>query len=104
MNKNVIKNAIESNRRRLLSPQQNQQKYPTITKMVKNFGNDVLKNVKSVAAGNPLTSDDIEANRRKSICNKCEFFNKNQERCTKCGCFMAVKVYLKASSCPIGKW
>lgn len=104
MNKNTIKNAIESNRRKLLNPQANQPKYPTITKMVKNFGSDVLKNVQSVAAGNPLKSEEAEASRRKSICEKCEFYNKNQERCLKCGCFMAVKVYLKASSCPINKW
>lgn len=104
MDKNAIKMNIENNRRRLLNPQTNKQKYPTISRMVKNFGTDVIKNVRSVAAGNPLKSDDIEAGRRKAICEKCEFFNKNQERCLKCGCFMAVKVYLKASSCPINKW
>ena len=45
-----------------------------------------------------------EADKRKAICDQCPFLNKNQDRCTKCGCYMAVKTYLRASNCPIGKW
>lgn len=72
--------------------------------MAKNLGQDVVRNVKSVVSGNPLASDQQEAERRKAICNSCQFFNSTQDRCTKCGCYMAVKVYLKASSCPMNKW
>ena len=39
---------------------------------------------------------------RMAICQTCKFFNK--VRCTKCGCFMALKTTLKAASCPVGKW
>jgi hypothetical protein len=103
MDKNQIKRAIQQNRITNLAST-NKPNFPSVRQMANNLKNDVIKNVKSVAAGNPLSADTVEANRRKNICNSCEFFNKAQERCTKCGCYMAVKVYLKASHCPIGKW
>jgi hypothetical protein len=103
MDKNTLKQAIQQNRIKSLAAS-TKTNMPSIPQMARNLGNDVIKNVKSVAAGNPLNSDQAEADRRKGICNNCEFFDKNQERCTKCGCYMAVKVYLKASSCPVGKW
>jgi hypothetical protein len=102
MNKEFLKQAIQESKIRSL--QSSRTPYPSIPKMVSNLGSDIIKTVKSTVAGEPLKSDNDEANRRKSICNNCEFFNKSQERCTKCGCFMAVKVYLKAAHCPIGKW
>ena len=103
MNKNNLKNAINANRIKQLASS-NKQNYPSIPQMANNLKNDVIKTVKSVAAGNPVNTDTEESNKRKAICNSCSFFNKAQDRCTKCGCYMAVKVYLKASNCPIGKW
>ena len=41
---------------------------------------------------------------RLAICNTCPWFNKNLQKCRKCGCFMALKSTLKQASCPIGKW
>jgi uncharacterized paraquat-inducible protein A len=102
MDKNFLKQAIEQSKIRSL--ESTKKAFPSIPKMVSNLGNDVVKTVQSVASGQPLKSDETEANHRRTICNSCEFFNKSQERCTKCGCFMAVKVYLKAANCPIGKW
>ena len=103
MDKNSLKQAIQTARISNLASS-NKPNMPSLSQMAKNLGQDVLKNVQSVAKGNSLGSDDAEANRRKTICNSCEFFNKAQERCSKCGCYMAVKVYLKASNCPVGKW
>jgi len=103
MDKNVIKQAIQKNRIKDLASS-NKPSMPSIPQMAKNLGQDIFKTVKSVAAGNPINVDSQEANKRKNICNSCEFFNKAQERCLKCGCYMAVKAYVKASSCPIGKW
>jgi hypothetical protein len=103
MDKSYIKNAIEQNRiKSLLSS--NKSNMPSLPQMAKNLGGEIIKNVQSVAAGNSLNTDSAEGDRRKGICNSCEFFNKTQDRCTKCGCYMAVKAYLKASNCPIGKW
>jgi len=103
MNKNLLKYAIEQKRIKVLS-QSTKPSYPTIPQMAKNLGKDIVKNVKSVAAGNSLNADQSEIDKRKNICNSCEFFEKNQQRCLKCGCYMAVKTYLKSSNCPIGKW
>ena len=102
MDKNFLKQAIQQSKIRSL--ESSNKAFPSIPRMAANLGNDVIKTVKSVASGDGFKVDDTEANKRKTVCEGCEFFNKAQERCTKCGCFMAVKVYLKASSCPIGKW
>jgi hypothetical protein len=78
--------------------------YPSNLQMAKNLGNSVVRNIRSVASGNNLRLSDEEANKRFEICNNCEFFNKLDNRCLKCGCYMAIKTYLKAERCPIGKW
>jgi len=103
MNKNLLKHAIQQNRIKVLS-KSTKPSYPSLPQMAKNLGKDIIKNVKSIASGNPLNANDAEINKRKNICNTCEFFEKNQQRCLKCGCYMAVKTYLKSSKCPIGKW
>jgi phosphoribosylamine-glycine ligase len=103
MDKGFLKNAIQKNRIKNLSSS-NKNNFPPVQQMIKNLSNDVIKTVQHVAAGGDLKTEDTEALNRKKICNSCEFFNKAQERCTKCGCYMAVKVYLKAAHCPINKW
>lgn len=77
---------------------------PSWTQMAKNLGQSIINNVQSVAAGNALKISKEDADARLSICKGCEFFNSQQERCGKCGCKMAVKTYLKAEKCPVGKW
>jgi hypothetical protein len=77
---------------------------PPVTEMIKNLSNSVIKNIKNVASGNNLAVSEYEATARLNICKRCEFFNASQERCSKCGCKMAVKTYLKAESCPLKKW
>jgi protein-arginine kinase activator protein McsA len=88
------------------SSKQNSQpsNFPSLASMGVNLAKDVVNTVKSGIAGQGIQVDEAESNKRKQICDKCEFFNTQQQRCTKCGCFMAVKVYLKASHCPVGKW
>ena len=41
---------------------------------------------------------------RINICKQCEYFFPVTSTCTKCGCFMIVKTWLKTSKCPIDKW
>jgi hypothetical protein len=102
MNKDFLKQRIQEVKIKNL--QGSNKKYPTNFQMLKNLGGDVYKNIKSVSQGNPLTIPNSEIESRKSICNSCQFFDKNQDRCTKCGCNISIKAYLKASYCPIGKW
>jgi len=77
---------------------------PSWGQMAKNLGQSIIKNTQSVVAGNALKISSEEAESRLAVCRGCEFFNKEQERCGKCGCKMAVKTYLKAEKCPVGKW
>lgn len=77
---------------------------PSVGAMTRSVAQSMVRNVQSVAAGNPLRLSEDEAKKRLDICKTCEFFNASQTRCTKCGCFMAVKTYLKAERCPVGKW
>jgi len=79
-------------------------KMPSFPTMANNLGASVARNIQSVASGNQLRVDSDVASQRLSICNGCEFFNKDQQRCGKCGCYMSVKTYLKAEKCPVGKW
>ena len=37
-------------------------------------------------------------------CERCDYFDKQQTRCRKCGCYMKVKVKFTNTACPIGKW
>lgn len=92
------------NKKHLLAHLNNSPRMPSNIQMAKNLGQSIVRNVQSVAAGNPLNVPDSVAQSRLSICSGCEFFDKVAQRCSKCGCKMAVKTYLKAEKCPIGKW
>lgn len=37
-------------------------------------------------------------------CEPCEFYRASDKRCSKCGCFLAVKTAWKSQHCPVGKW
>ena len=45
-----------------------------------------------------------EQSERISICEQCEFFKKDQQRCVKCGCHLQWKTRMKSWSCPLKKW
>lgn len=40
---------------------------------------------------------------RYAICQECPELMATKQ-CKQCGCFMPMKVKLKAASCPLGKW
>ena len=103
MDKNALKQSLQNSRIAKLQSS-NKPPTPSMGAMTRNFAQSVVRNVQSVAAGNPLRLTEQEANIRLEICKGCEFFNSAQQRCNKCGCFMAIKTYLKAEKCPIGKW
>jgi hypothetical protein len=103
MNKDLLKHSIQMNRLRRIS-NTNKPQFPSLKEMANNLKNDISKNVKSVMEGNPLNAESSEVQRRKSICESCPYYAKLQDRCTKCGCNMGIKTYLKSSNCPIGRW
>jgi hypothetical protein len=104
MDRDKLKNMLIENSKIQKLASSNKPNMPNMFQMAGNLVSTASNVVRSVADGNSITVESEEANRRKNICNGCEFFNKAQERCSKCGCFMAVKAYIKAASCPVGKW
>ena len=50
-----------------------------------------------------VVSDEVY-NERVSICNACDKFDKNEVRCTECGCFIPAKAKVILDSCPLDKW
>tara|TARA_R100001198_G_C5132293_1_gene149990 strand:- start:65 stop:343 length:279 start_codon:yes stop_codon:yes gene_type:complete len=41
---------------------------------------------------------------RMEICQGCEHWSKESNRCRECGCQMRVKTSLTSSKCPLNKW
>lgn len=52
---------------------------------------------------NAYTTKEIR-NERFDICKGCDRIFKPTRTCKECGCFMAMKTWLKHASCPLGKW
>ena len=103
MDKNALIRSLQNNRIERLQAS-NKPQMPSVSRMAVNLGKSIVNNIESVANGNPLKADESSANSRLSICRGCEFFDSHSERCGKCGCNMAVKTYLRAEKCPLGKW
>ena len=97
---NDIKKHMDEIRNEQLNQTQNS--LPSIVEMGKNLAKTLTDTVKSVVAGEGAMTAEDQASARLKICQSCEFYV--NERCTKCGCFMAVKTHLKAANCPVGKW
>lgn len=80
------------------------QRMPSMGQMASNLLHTAKDVVGGVVRGEVVKLSEEEAQQRLSICNGCEFFVKDTSRCSKCGCYMAYKTYLKAASCPENKW
>jgi hypothetical protein len=65
-----------------------------------NFSKAVVKHVYNGAKN----CTDEESNRRISLCETCDRFNKSDRTCFECGCFLDLKVKWESSQCPLGKW
>lgn len=77
---------------------------PSMTQMAKNVLGSLGKTIKAAASGQGVKVTQETAEARLAICRTCPFFRHTDERCSKCGCYMAVKTYLRAEKCPVGKW
>lgn len=51
----------------------------------------------------PTPASEKQSNTRYEMCKACDNFTP-LKTCTKCSCFMPVKVHLAQAECPIGKW
>ena len=60
--------------------------------------------VVAVASGFAQRTQEAEALLFETHCQPCEFFRASDNRCAKCGCYLALKTRLEAWHCPAGKW
>lgn len=87
-----------------IEPPKEEYSLPSMTQMAKNVLGSLGKTIKSAATGQGVKVAQETAEARLAICRGCPFFRHSDERCSKCGCVMAIKTYLKAEKCPVGKW
>ena len=77
-------------------------KFPSIAEQAKNVSLSLFNVMtQALKTGHVLaTQDEIES--RITKCKACEFLKDN--RCSKCGCYIALKSGLKSEKCPLGVW
>jgi hypothetical protein len=78
--------------------------YPSLLQQAANVAGAVGSIVASAVHGEPISVPQEEQDRRLAICHGCEFWDAQQGRCSKCGCFGAWKSWLTSQQCPVGKW
>jgi formamidopyrimidine-DNA glycosylase len=77
---------------------------PTIKDMAKSLLGTAKDIAKGAMQGEGLLVTEEVYTTRMEFCNGCEFFRKEDKRCTQCGCFMEAKTRFKKTYCPVGKW
>lgn len=77
---------------------------PDPVQMAANFAKEMTNIAKTaVFTGHFQVPQDI-SDARFNICKTCEFLIQDRARCSKCGCFMELKVKLVSAKCPVSKW
>ena len=77
-------------------------KFPSVTEQAKNVGLSLFNVLTQAIKTGQVTAPNEEVEKRISICESCEFLKEN--RCSECGCFIALKAGLQTEKCPKGKW
>jgi len=80
------------------------QQLPSVPQMAANLATTASDVANRLIHGQSPFVKDEESMRRMCICDACEFFVKDNARCSKCGCMMQFKVRLNGAKCPINKW
>jgi hypothetical protein len=78
--------------------------FPPLFQQMKNFGGAMTRLGGAIVQGNQVKATDEEVAKRQAICNDCEYYAKDSQRCQKCGCFLKIKIKLETEHCPIQKW
>jgi hypothetical protein len=81
-----------------------QPELPSFKEMAKGFIGSAKDVLFGAFKGEDVIVTEEVYNTRINICNSCEFFRKDDKRCSKCGCFMEAKTRFKSTYCPIHKW
>ena len=66
----------------------------------------MAKNVAKAATKVRALADEETVNGRLFICEECEFYIPDDDRCEKCGCKASFKARFtyEGAGCPLGKW
>lgn len=75
---------------------------PSLIQQAKNLMLSTANVLAYAATTGQVKVDPKTAGVRVDTCNQCRHLEKN--RCTICGCFIAMKAGLIAEKCPIKKW
>jgi len=79
-------------------------KSPDIIQQASNLVSTAKDVAVHVVRTGSITASKEESDRRLSVCDTCEMYDKEKSRCNKCGCFMKSKVLFIAATCPLNKW
>lgn len=74
--------------------------FPTLAERLANLAKASAKHL----ASGLKSANSEEVERRKSICEGCDQYDKEKGLCNKCGCFLNIKTLWATSVCPLGKW
>jgi hypothetical protein len=72
---------------------------PSVVQMIKN-----LAQAGAEAINDPTRRTEEEMNKIAPICAGCPYLIVDSFRCVSCGCFLDIKMQLKAWNCPLDKW
>ena len=78
--------------------------YPSLARQGINLAKLAIAAVRQAAAGNAIYCTAEQKARRLASCHSCQWYDPNQGRCKKCGCFLQQKTSIAASECPVDKW
>jgi hypothetical protein len=79
---------------------------PRTREMAANASRAVGRVIGGVARAEPLRVPPGVKAERMEICQACERFRPEDERCAHpgCGCYLRLKTWLVSERCPAGKW
>lgn len=84
--------------------------FPSLVEQGKNLAKSVKDVAKNAIQGKAIVAPFEVAKKRLKICRECAYYYKSasgderQDRCSACGCMIAVKTNMAPSECPKGKW
>ena len=97
---------IDTTSRRRQAPDKSGPGLPPVVQQARNLAAAVVTNVKSLARGAPALVDKETASARFRICEACDLYRPNDQRCghPRCSCYLRFKTWLRAEKCPADKW
>lgn len=92
--------------RHTLSPQESDKcktcSFPSLSDQIKNVSLSLFNVMTQALKTGSVVAHEQVVEKRIELCNGCEFLDNN--RCSACGCYIALKSGLAAEKCPKGKW